>query len=137
MILVDNKPEIVFNHCKFSDDGGLNILQNLPNWKTTDHPTIWTNIVYFTKVSINMSAQYMYKKFPPLDDETLPHFVKGIAVGIIQESAAISYYKGMHFMTVNLTLDVHYLRSMDTFIHIDNNLLCNSGTNRTEQVLKL
>ncbi|VDI20686.1 Hypothetical predicted protein [Mytilus galloprovincialis] len=94
MILVDVKPVIGLNHCKFADDGGYNILENDPNWKTTGHPTIWTNIVQYTKVSINMSAQYKPEKFPPLKDKTLTHFVKGIAVGIIQESATISYYKG-------------------------------------------
>ncbi|CAG2233138.1 unnamed protein product [Mytilus edulis] len=94
MILVDVKPVIGLNHCKFADDGGYNILENAPNWKTTGHPTIWTNIVQYTKVSINMSAQYRPEKFPPLKDKTLTHFVKGIAVGIIQESATISYYKG-------------------------------------------
>ncbi|CAG2242937.1 unnamed protein product [Mytilus edulis] len=89
---LDNTPTIEYNHCKFSDNGGHNILENYPNWKTTGHPTNWTNFVGYTKVSVVQTAKYVQPKVNITD-----HYVKNYSIGVIEERVTLSYYKGSTF----------------------------------------
>lgn len=99
--LVDNTPTIEYNHCKFSDNGGHNILENDPNWNTTGHPTKWTNIVRFTKVSVVQTAKYLQPRV-----NITQHYVKNYSIGVIEERVTLSYYKGIY---ISLSYNLPYL----------------------------
>ncbi|CAC5370730.1 unnamed protein product [Mytilus coruscus] len=89
---IDNTPTIEYNHCKFSDNGRHNILENDPNWNTTGHPTTWTNFIRYTKVSVVQTARYLQPRV-----NITQHYVKNYSIGVIEERVTLSYYKGSTF----------------------------------------
>ncbi|XP_071123148.1 uncharacterized protein [Mytilus edulis] len=85
---IQDTPAIEYNHCKFTDDQGINIVENEPNYVQQSHPIIWTNFLGYTKMKTSMVAKYIQ----PADNRDPDSYITGFRVGVIEQRTTMSYY---------------------------------------------
>ncbi|CAC5421225.1 unnamed protein product [Mytilus coruscus] len=86
---IDNTPTILYNYCKFYDKDGHNVLENNGNWNNPGHPTKWTNYDGYTKVSVDLTAEYLQPRVIITN-----HYVKKYSIGLIEGKVTLYYCKG-------------------------------------------